>query len=52
MAREKKPYSKPKLKAQKMSMGVYGDYTATGEATEPFDPVTGKKPIGDEDRNI
>jgi hypothetical protein len=35
----KKPYTKPKLTAQKIKLGVYGDYCDQGDVVEPFSPI-------------
>jgi hypothetical protein len=35
----KKPYTKPKLTAQKIKIGVYGDYGDPGVVVEPFSPI-------------
>jgi hypothetical protein len=43
---KKKRYTKPELKAQKIELGVYGDYNGETE-TAPLLPVRNKDVSGD-----
>ena len=45
---KKKRYTKPRLKAQKIELGVYGDYNGDCD-TAPFLPVRDRKAKGDVD---
>jgi hypothetical protein len=45
---KKKPYTKPEIRAQKIELGVYGDYNADGgDVTTPLLPVRDKDQGGD-----
>jgi hypothetical protein len=45
MRPEKKCYQKPALKAQRITLGVYGNYQ--GDEVKPLFPVNGKDLSGD-----
>lgn len=36
---QKKPYNKPELKADRIELGVYGDYNAPASETQPTLPI-------------